>query len=618
MAPSTPRAASLLEQPHHDGAALHVPEDAPALGATVPVFLRVPRDDGLTGAWARLTPDAEPHLLAGRIDRETATETWWRFDIVVHNPLTGYRFLLGGGPRGYRWLNGGGVHGHDVTDADDFRLTTAPPPPAWARDAVVYQIFLDRFARSAAADGRPRPPWARPAGWDEPVAGGRDAWRRLYGGDLDGIIEHLDHLAALGVNALYLTPFFPAESNHRYNASSFEEVDPVLGGDKALARLSREVHARGWHLVGDLTANHCGDTHGWFRRALEDPQSTEREFFYFPGPHDNRYESWLGHSTLPKLRYHSAELRRRLLLGPGSVAGRWLRPPFELDGWRVDVANMTGRHAGDDFNAEVAAALRATMDDVRPDTLLLAEHCHDATADLGRGGWQGTMNYAGFTYPVWAWLRHPDVHLPFGGLPLEVPRLGGEALFAAVRAFLAAAPWRSSVTSWWLLGSHDSSRIRSVVRQADLGEVAAGLLFTMPGTPMVFAGDEIGVDGVGDPGARRPFPWHRSQEWDRTTLDHYRELAALRRASHALRRGGLRWAHVEGDALVFLRESERQRLLVLAARAGHPPIRLPAAPLGLAGEAPNRYGAAPPLEPAPDGSVTLPGDGPTFQVWQLA
>jgi alpha-glucosidase len=618
VAPSAPRAASLLEQPHHDGAALHVADNAPALGATVPVFLRVPRDDGLTGAWARLTQDAEPRLLAGRIDRETATETWWRFDIAVHNPLTGYRFLLGGGPRGYRWLNGGGVHGHDVTDADDFRLTTAPPPPAWARDAVVYQIFLDRFARSAGADGQPLPAWARNAGWDEPVAGGRDAGRRLYGGDLDGVIEHLDHLAALGVNALYLTPFFPAESNHRYNASSFEEVDPLLGGDKALARLSQEVHARGWHLIGDLTTNHCGDTHGWFRRALEDPHSPEREFFYFPGPHDNRYERWLGHSSLPKFRYHSAELRRRLLLGPGSVAGRWLRPPFELDGWRVDVANMTGRHAGDDFNAEVAAALRATMDGVRPDTLLLAEHCHDAAADLGRGGWQGTMNYAGFTQPVWAWLRHPDVHLPFGGLPLEVPRLDGQALYAAVRSFLAAAPWRSAVTSWWLLGSHDSTRIRSVVRDADLGEVAAGLLFAMPGTPMVFAGDEIGMDGVGDPGARRPFPWHRPKEWDRTTLNHYRELAALRRANHALRHGGLRWAHVEGDALVFLRESERQRLLVLAARAGHPPIRLPAAPLGLAGEAPNRYGAAPPLEPAPDASVTLPGDGPTFQVWQLA
>lgn len=387
------------------------------------------------------------------------------------------------------------------------------------------------------------PDWAQPAGWDDPVGQhGPGAAAKLYGGDLDGITEHLDHLAALGVNALYLTPFFPAESNHRYNASSFDEVDPLLGGDKALARLSHEVHARGWHLLGDLTANHCGDTHSWFRRALEDVQSPEREFFYFPGPQDNNYESWLGHTTLPKFRYHSAELRRRLLDGPGSVAGKWLGPPFELDGWRVDVANMTGRHAADDFNAQVATALLATLEEVRPDSLLVAEHCHDATADLRRGDWQGTMNYAGFTNPVWSWLRHPDAHLPFGGLPVEVPRLPAEALYATVRAFLAAAPWRSVATSWSLLGSHDSTRIRSVVRDPAVGEVAAGLLFTMPGTPMVFAGDEIGLEGVGDPGTRQPFPWHRPEAWDRATLGYYRELAGLRRANHALRRGGLRWA----------------------------------------------------------------------------
>lgn len=612
--------ASLLEQPHHDGAALHVANDAPALGETVPVFLRVPRGDGLTGTWARTTPDAEPHLVAGEIDRETAWETWWRFDITVRNPLTGYRFLLGGGPRGYRWLNGTGTHAHDVTDADDFRLSTATPPPAWPREAVFYQIFPDRFARSPGADERPQPAWARPAAWDDPVVHrGRDAALQLYGGDLDGIVDHLDHLAFLGVNAIYLTPFFPAESNHRYNASSFEEVDPLLGGDKALARLAQEVHARGWHLVGDLTTNHCGDTHPWFRRALAVVDSPERDFFYFPGPHDNTYECWLGHATLPKFRHRSAELRRRLLLGPDSVAGRWLRPPYDLDGWRVDVANMTGRHATDDVNAEVARALRATLEEVRPDTLLLAEHCHDASGDLAGDGWQGTMNYAGFTQPVWSWLRHPDVRLPYAGLPVAVPRLPAQSLLATVRAFLAAAPWRSMAVSWSLLGSHDSARIRTVVGDAGLGEVAAGLLFTMPGAPMVFAGDEIGMEGlVGGEDARRPFPWHRPERWDRTTLRRYRALGALRRSHHALRRGGLRWVHAEGDTLAFLRESEQERLLVLAARAGHAPLRLPAGALGLAGEAPNLYGGADPLRPDPDDSVTLPGDGPTFQLWQLA
>jgi ABC-type sugar transport system ATPase subunit len=260
---------ALLEDPHHDGAALHVADDAPRLGATVPVFVRVPHTDGARRVWVRTTPDAEPRIVAGQVDRMTASETWWRCDVDMHNPVTNYRFLLHGGPRGYRWLNGTGTHAYDVTDASDFRLITGPPPPPWARDAIVYQIFPDRFARSAAADGRQLPDWAKPAGWDDTVIyRGADTGVQVYGGDLDGIAEHLDHVASLGANTLYLTPVFPAESNHRYNASNFDDVDPLLGGDKALARLAQEVHARGWRMVGDLTANHCGDTHPWFRTAL--------------------------------------------------------------------------------------------------------------------------------------------------------------------------------------------------------------------------------------------------------------------------------------------------------------------------------------------------------------
>ena len=604
-----------LTDPHHDGSSLYVPEQAAVPGDTVPVFVRVPHPDGATGLWARTAPDAEPEFVPGRIDRRTPWETWWRCDIELRDSLTHYRFLLDGGPGGYRWLNGTGAHPYDVTDAEDFRISPHQPPE-WAGDAVVYQIFPDRFARSAAADSRPLPRWARPAGWDDEVVFQGDATPlQLFGGDLDGITERLDHIGTLGIDTLYLTPFFPAESNHRYNATSFEEVDPLLGGDRSLARLAQEVHARGWRLLGDLTTNHCGDTHPWFGRALVDHGSPERDFFYFPGPHDDAYDGWLGHRTLPKFRFGSTELRRRLIEGADSVAGRWLRAPFDLDGWRVDVANMTGRHGADDFNADVARTLRATISEQEPAGLLLAEHSHDASADLAGDGWHGTMNYPGFTRPVWSWLRQPD--LPFLGLPVGVPRLGAESVRATVSGFTAAAPWRATVTSWSLLGSHDTARIRTVAGSADAVGVAAGLLFTMPGAPMVFAGDEIGQEGVLGEDARRPFPWHRPESWDRLTLDRYRALATLRRSHHALRRGGLRWVHAAGDALAYLRESGTERLLVLAARAPYGGLRLPAAGLGLTGEAANLYGGAPPLRPS-GGVVSLPGDGPMFQVWRLA
>jgi len=618
--------ASSLDRPHHDGSALHVPWEQPGLGDSVPVFVRVPHEDGATGVWARVPHDAEPWYAEAYVDRTTPYETWYRCDIELRNPLTSYRFLLDGGPRGYRWLNATGTHPHDVADGNDFKISTAPPAPEWSRDAIVYQVFPDRFARSAAADSRPLPVWAHRADWDDEVVWrGDEVSLQLYGGDLDGVVEHLDHVAALGADTVYLTPFFPAESNHRYNASSFDEVDPVLGGEKALSRLAEEVHARGWHLLGDLTANHCGDTHEWFRRALADPAAPERDFFYFDTPESNGYQGWLGVMTLPKFRHGSAELRRRLLDGAGSVAGRWLEPPYDLDGWRVDVANMTGRHAGDDLNHAVARTMRATLAAAKPDALLLAEHCHDASGDLVGDGWQGTMNYAGFTRPVWSWLRqpdwtHPDTANPnFLGLPVDIPRLGAQSLLRTARAFLAAAPWRSMATSWSLLGSHDSARIRTIVGgDAALGEVAAGLLFTMPSVPMVFAGDEIGMRGVLGEDARRPFPWHRPGSWDRRTLGYYLELAALRRDHHCLRRGGLRWVHAEGDTLVYLRESVHERLLVLAARAPHDPLTVPAALLGLDGEAETVYGGAPPLRPGADGVVTLPGDGPAFQVWRLA
>lgn len=609
----------LLAQAHHDGAALHVPDDAPAPGETVPVFVRVPRGDGARNLWVRTIPDAEPKFVAGTIDRETEHESWWRCDVEVRTPLTSYRFLSDGGPTGYRWLNGTGVHAHDVTDASDFRICAYAPPPQWSRDAIVYQVFPDRFARSAAADGRALPAWAEPAEWDDPVVYlGHRAAAQVYGGDLEGIAEHLDHVAAVGANTVYLTPFFPAESNHRYNASSFDEVDPLLGGDKALERLAHAVHARGWHLVGDLTANHSGDTHPWFQRALADPTSVEREFYYFAGPDSDAYEGWLGVATLPKFRHRSAELRRRLLEGPGSVAAKWLRPPYDLDGWRVDVANMTGRQAEDDFNHEVARALRTTMLATRPDSLLLAEHCHDASGDLRGDGWHAAMYYGGFTRPLWAWLGRPSEGVSYLGLPVDIPRLGGAAFLTTFRAFAAALPWRSLVPSWALLGSHDSARIRTVTGDPDLVHVAAGLLFTLPPAPMIFAGDEIGMEGVRGEDARRPFPWHRRQTWHRPTLDRYAALAALRTSSDALRRGGLRWVHADDESLTFLRESGEQRLLVHAARATHVPVRLPAPGLGLVGEAPNVYGGAPALRAGAEPHVTLPGDGPTIQIWQLA
>ncbi len=185
--------------PHHDGSATYVSSLNPALGDRVVVLLRIPRTSDVTEVLLRTYIDGEQSLDVVELHRTDDRDRWYRGVVTMLNPVVNYRWLLKGGPAGYQWLNGTGVHGRDVTDAADFRLSAHPGPPQWAADAVLYQIFPDRFARSAAADARGAPAWAIPETWDAPVIGrGPETPYQLYGGDLDGIIEHLDHIARSG------------------------------------------------------------------------------------------------------------------------------------------------------------------------------------------------------------------------------------------------------------------------------------------------------------------------------------------------------------------------------------------------------------------------------------
>ncbi len=645
----------LLDRPHHDGSPLYVSNDNPSPGESVTVRLRVPHAHRATQVVLRSVRDGEPHLVAATVQSQDERQTCWAADLCVHNPLTRYRFFLAGAPGSplpYGWLNATGLHGRDVPDSCDFIALSYPGPPGWVADAVVYQVFPDRFARSAGAPdlSAAAPPWARPAAWNEPVVPrGPGVATQWYGGDLDGVTEHLEHLQDLGVTVLYLTPVFEGRSNHRYDASSFERVDPALGGDEALARLTAAAHRRGIRVLGDLTTNHTGVGHEWFTSAQADPQSASASYYRFRD-HPDDYVSWLDVPSLPKLDHSSVALREALYTGPGSVLGRWLREPVALDGWRVDVANMTGRYGAVDDTHAVARELRATMAaadrETGRSTWLLAEHGHDAGADLPGDGWHGTMNYAGFTRPVWTWL-HPTTAPPetvpqdrvtFLGLPVEVPSLPGQACTATMDDFRAAMPWRSWLHSSTLLGTHDTPRVRTVLgggqgypgdggplglahRGTPSGEharalhlAALALLFTLPGVPTVFAGDEIGLTGVNGEHARTPFPWDRRQDWDQETLAAHRTWIALRREHQALRRGGLRWVHVQEDSLTFLREHPSGSVLVHVARAEHEPVVLPASALGdrppscLVGTGPVRQS---------DSTLTLPASGPGAHAYQL-
>ncbi|MDZ8172029.1 glycoside hydrolase family 13 protein [Microbacterium xanthum] len=617
-------------RPHHDGSPLYVSTQSPALGEAVVLRLRVPHDDRPVASVRVLAhPDHEPEWTPARSLGVDHAWEWWEASITVRNPRHGYRWLIVRGDGGVQWVNQSGVHDIETRDADDFALVTHPAPPAWMTDAVMYQIFPDRFARSVHADSRAAPDWATPASWSDPVdpvlPGRSQQW---YGGDLDGITERLDHLVNLGVNLLYLTPFFPAASNHRYDAARFDEVDPLLGGDEALIRLIEAAHRRGIRVIGDLTTNHSGDRHEWFRAALGSPEAPESDFYLFTDPDNTTYESWLGTPSLPKFNWGSAELRRRFIEGPDSVVAKWLSPPFDADGWRIDVANMTGRLGEVDLNADVRQTLRRTMIEVNPDTLLIAEITNDASQDLTGDAWHGAMTYPSFARPLWGWLCTPseEPYLTaegamrtepwFFGQPLGgIPRYTGRQFVDAVERFTAGIPWRVRLGNMQTLDSHDTARFATHARP-EVVPVAVGLSMTLPGLPVLFAGDEFGLTGADGETSRTPMPWGTESEPETALrLDLYRDLIRLRRTHPALATGGLRWLHRGDDAIAFVREHPHEAVLVLASRAAARVVLEPGDLLEPAG-ARRVFGPAE-LAVGDDGAVELQSAGAAFSAWAL-
>lgn len=598
--------SALLAEPYAD-----VLDEPRAIGGDAVVRLRVPHGSRPERVVLRYLHDGEAHAAPAELDAVTETETSWRASIPVTSPVTRYRWLLSGGEAGYAWVNALGRVDHDVPDADDFVLAPAAGGPDWHLRSVVYEIFPDRFASSGL--GTEPPAWAVRRGWDDvPTGRGKETPHEWFGGDLRGIEQHLDHVERLGANVIYLTPFFPAGTTHRYDATTFGRVDPLLGGDEALASLARAAHARGIRVIGDLTLNHTGNGHEWFLAAQADAAAPERGFYFFDDALPHGYAAWWGVQILPKLDHSSPELGRRL----AEVTARWLRPPFDLDGWRIDVANMAGRYRGADHGHAVARAARQALEQAKPDALLVAEHAHDFRDDLRGDGWHGTMNYAGFLRPVWEWLHGDlpaELRRSYWGFPVGLPSFDGTQAAATMRAFRAGVPWPSTLHSWTLLDSHDTARFRTVAGSRERQLVGVGLQMTTPGVPMVFAGDELGLEGEWGEDARRTMPWDRPETWDVGLVEAYRELIALRRGSDALSRGGIRYASVGPDAIAYLREHGQERLLCLAARATHDPVRLPLAALGRRGLE-TVYGSDPTIA---DGDAVLPADGPAFHVWKL-
>ncbi|MCL4515488.1 MAG: glycoside hydrolase family 13 protein [Firmicutes bacterium] len=392
--------------------------------------------------------------------------------------------------------------------------------PEWARDAIFYQIFLERFYNGDPAND---PPGVLP--W-----GGRPTSKTFFGGDLAGIMEKFPYLNELGINALYLTPIFKAPSTHKYDTTDYYQVDPAFGDTRTLRRLVDECHARGIRVVLDGVFNHSGYDFFAFKDVREKGRASRYvEWFNIYGfpvetePECN-YETFFHNiAAMPKLNTRNPEVQAYLI----NVARHWLTE-VGIDGWRLDVANEVDHRFWRAFREAVKA--------VKPDALLVGEILHEATEFLRGDEWDAVMNYL------------------FRGLVVDffARREIGAARFDQELAGLRMKyPRQAQDVLWNLIGSHDTERFLTLSNgDVDALKLAATFQMTYVGAPMIYYGDEVGMEGGPDPDCRRPMLWEEGRQ-NRELLAYYKKLIQARREVSALRRGSYRTVAAYDELGVF-------------------------------------------------------------------
>jgi cyclomaltodextrinase / maltogenic alpha-amylase / neopullulanase len=464
---------------------------------------------------------------------DDGTATYWAADIEIDPPRPRYRFGLET-DNGTRWLGFDGLADEPrPTGAFEFPYVAEgdlPDAPDWAAGATFYQIFPERFARSPAGHRRgPVDPW------DEPVTP-----KSFLGGDLDGVTEHLDHIASLGVDGIYLTPIFTSPSNHKYDTTDYFNVDPDFGGNAALRRLVSAAHERGMRVVLDGVFNHSGANWPPFVDLLVKRQESEYAGWFYLRK-GGSYETFATDiPSMPKLRTSDPALRDELL----SVGRFWVEE-YGVDGWRLDVAH--------EIDHAFWRAFRAAVKAVRSDAVFIGETWDWALPWLRGDQFDSFMNYP---------LRRAILDLARGG--------DADAFLSAYDAQRATYPEPTHHLLFNLLASHDIDRPMSALA-SDTGAAgfAAALLFTLPGIAAIYYGDEVGMVGGKEPANRGGMAWDPKRQ-DARMLALYRELGQLRRELPALRRGAYQRLTADDGLVVFARGEGGDRVVILANAGGGP------------------------------------------------
>ncbi|WP_379132979.1 alpha-glycosidase [Paenibacillus sp. sgz500958] len=407
-------------------------------------------------------------------------------------------------------------------------------PPAWVKDAVFYQIFPERFANgNPELDPENVEPW-----------GGTPRPDNFFGGDLQGVIDHLDHLSELGITAIYFTPVFAATTNHKYDTEDYMKIDPQFGDAETLKKLVDVCHERGIRVLLDAVFNHAGKTFAPFVDVLEKGEASKyKDWFHihkFPIEFTEDippYDTFAFEPMMPKLNTENPEVKQYLL----EVAEYWIKE-VGIDGWRLDVANEVDHEFWREFRRVVKRA--------DPDAYILGEIWHESAPWLEGDKFDAVMNYP-FT----------DAVLDF----FVTDKLDAEGFANSIGKQLSRYPLQASEVAFNLLDSHDTPRVLTLAEgDKNKQKLAALFQFTYMGTPCIYYGDEIGMDGGGDPECRKCMEWDISKQ-DRNLFEFYRRLIHIRASHPSLRTGTITFLEAgrNGTKLAYERRLGEDVIVVL-------------------------------------------------------
>ena len=511
----------------------------------------------------------------------------------------------------------------------EFVIVPGFSTPDWAKGAVMYQIFTDRFYNGDKTNDVESREYFYIGDYSRKVTDwnkypDKMGVREFYGGDLQGVIDKLDYLQDLGVEVLYFNPLFVSPSNHKYDIQDYDYIDPHYGvivedGGEVLAegmtenrlatkyqkrttdiknleasnqlfiKLVEELHRRGMRIILDGVFNHCGSFNKWMDRericenqedyepgAFISPNSPYRSYFRFfkeePGnwPYNTNYDGWWGHDTLPKLNYEdSMKLENYILY----IGRKWVSPPYNVDGWRLDVAADLGR--SNEYNHQFWKKFREAVKDANPEAIILAEHYGDPSDWLQGDEWDTVMNYDAFMEPVTWFLTGMEKH---SDEAREELRGNADNFVGSISHHMSNMLTPSLQVAMNELSNHDHSRFLTrtnhmVGRVEHLGPKAAeeyvneaimreavAIQMTWVGAPTIYYGDEAGVCGWTDPDSRRTYPWgNENQE----LLNFHKEMIRIHKEHPALRTGSLNILSWDENVLAYGRFLGEDRIVAI-------------------------------------------------------